>query len=278
MQQHPLVSIVTPSFNQGAFLEETILSVLGQDYPNIEYIIMDGGSTDGSVDTIRKYAGRLAYWASERDEGQTDALMKGFAKATGKYLGWLCSDDVLEPSMVSISVDCHERFPEVGCTFGDRVRIDGKGNIYSLQRCPRFRPWFLRAGLGLPQETSLMKRDAFEKAGGLDSSLQMAMDYDLWCRISRAAAIRHIPAVLGRFRCHGLNKSSAFSKGAAANSDAGAGYFDEYTAVFQRHFGRPFSSRIKSAAKMLWIALAFVDRRSAEYRREAERAARKRAE
>ena len=277
MSTCPLVSIVTPSFQQGEFLEKAMRSVLNQDYPNTEYIVVDGGSSDGSVETIRKCADRLAYWVSEKDAGQSDALAKGFEKATGKYVGWLCSDDLLEPSMLSISVDYHERHPEVGCTFGDRIRIDGKGNIYSLQRYPQFRPWFLRAGLGLPQETSLMKRVAFEKAGGVDTSLHMAMDFDLWCRVSRVSTIRHIPAVLGRFRCHGSNKSSAFTQQESGETGMDAGYFAEYADVYRRHFGRPLSPRFKALAKFLWLPLAFIDRRSGEYRSEAEHAARRRS-
>jgi glycosyltransferase involved in cell wall biosynthesis len=99
----PLVSIITPSYNQGAFLEETIQSVLKQDYLNIEYIIIDGGSTDNSLEIIHKYKDQLAYWVSEKDGGQTHAIMKGFNKAQGKYITWLCSDDVMEPSMISLS-------------------------------------------------------------------------------------------------------------------------------------------------------------------------------
>jgi len=262
----PLVTLVTPSFNQGKFLEETILSVLDQDYGNIEYIIIDGGSSDGSVDIIRKYADRLAFWVSEKDRGQTHALIKGFAKAKGKYLGWICSDDVLEPSMISISVDYHKRHPEVGCTHGDRIRIDAKGNIYSLQRYPEFRDWFLRYGFGLPQETTLMKRSAFEAAGGLNPALHMAMDFDLWCRMAKQAPIRHIPAVLGRFRAHDTNKSTQFSKEASGLSTGS--YFDEYMGVYRQHFGRELNIHHNTILKRIHFLLAFWDRRSVSYRSE----------
>ena len=107
----PLISIITPSFNQAAFLEETLLSVLGQDYPAIEYIVIDGGSTDGSVAILERYADQLAYWVSEPDAGQADAINKGFAKATGKYVAWLNSDDVYLPGAVATAVAALEEKP-----------------------------------------------------------------------------------------------------------------------------------------------------------------------
>lgn len=270
MSDQPLVSIVTPSFNQGQFLEETILSVLRQDYPNIEYIIIDGGSTDGSVDIIRKYEDKLAYWVSEKDRGQTHALIKGFEKTTGKYLTWLCSDDLLEPSMVSISVDYHLRHPEVGLTYGDRVRIDAKGNIYTLQRYPAFRTWFVRWGFSLPQETTIFRRDVYDSVGGLDESLHMAMDFDLWCKISQRHIIRHIPAVLGRFRAHKTNKSSAFTKQTAETGFA-EGFPEEFAGVYARHFGNAPSCYLISCGKILRLLVGFLDRRTVSYRKELDR-------
>jgi len=245
MMDLPLVSLVTTSYNQGQFLEETILSVLHQDYPNIEYIIIDGGSTDNSVEIIKKYQDRLAYWVSEPDRGQTHAIIKGFQRAKGTLLGWLCSDDVLEPSMVSISVAFFQKYPEVGLTYGDRVRIDGKGNIYSLQRFPSFRQYYLRWGLTLPSETVLFRKEVFEASGGLDASLYMVMDFDLWCRLSRVTKFRHIPAYLGRFRSHTENKSSGFTQ-QLKQSAFTVGFPAEYSRVHQRYFVRkPSISQIE---------------------------------
>ena len=122
-----LVSIVTPSYNQSRFIEDTIRSVLSQDYPQIEYMIVDGGSTDGSVEIIKRYEDQLAWWVSERDQGQTDAINKGFARATGDILAWLNSDDTYEPGAVSAAVKYLQEHPEVGMVYGDCNYIDENG-------------------------------------------------------------------------------------------------------------------------------------------------------
>lgn len=267
MSDFPLVSIVTPSYNQGQFLEETILSVLRQDYPNIEYIIIDGGSTDGSVDIIRKYEDRLAYWVSEKDRGQTHAINKGFARATGSVLGWLCSDDVLEPSMVSISMHFLSRYPSIGMTYGDRVRIDKKGTIYSMQRFPAFRPYYLHWGFSIPQETVLFRREVFKAVGGLDESLHMAMDFDLWCKISKVSSIRHIPTFLGRFRAHVTNKSSVFTK-QTEHSGFSEGWPAEYARVYEKHFSKKPSATLCKLGGLIRQFQAFFERRTSQYSKE----------
>ena len=123
----PKVSIVTPSFNQASFLEQTLRSVLEQDYPNLEYIVIDGGSTDGSVEIINKYADQLAYWQSQPDQGQTDAINQGFAHATGEILAWLNSDDLLLPGAVSAAVRALEEHPEAAMVYGDALLINAQG-------------------------------------------------------------------------------------------------------------------------------------------------------
>jgi glycosyltransferase involved in cell wall biosynthesis len=241
------VSIITPSYNQGKYIEETILSVLKQDYDNIEYIIIDGASTDNSIEIIKKYEERLSYWESEKDEGQTHAIIKGFQKAKGKYITWLCSDDVLEPSMISISVAYLEACSEVVMTYGNRTRFDAKSNIIGTQLCSQFRSWYLKWGFAIPQETSLIRREAYDLSGGLDMSLHMAMDFDLFCKLSKVGKIKHLPAYFGRFRSHEINKSSLFDKQIEEHGfNKGAPL--ELATVYKKHFKQKFSVR-----KWKWI-------------------------
>lgn len=265
MSNLPTVSIITPSFNQGKYLEETILSVLNQDYPNIEYIIIDGGSADNSVDIIKKYEERLAYWISEPDNGQTDAIIKGFNKAKGSFLTWLNSDDLFEPSMIKISLHFLQEYPEVGLTFGDRMRIDSKGNIYSFQRYPQFRKLYLKWGLTLPQETVLFRREEYENSGGLTSTLHMAMDYDLWCKLIEITKFYHIPAFLGRFRAHASNKSTAFTN-QMQNATFQDRYTSEFSMVMQDHFGKKPSARRMRLGSCIRNFNAILERRTKRYK------------
>ena len=177
----PLVTIVTPSYNQGCFVQQTIQSVLAQDYPHIEYFVIDGGSTDDSAEIIRRYVTRLAYWVSEPDRGQTYAINKGFARATGSILAWLNSDDLLAPSAVRIAVAYLRAQADVGLVYGDRLHIDCRGNVIGVNRMPAFYAAMLARNITLPQETAFFRRDAFERAGGIDQTLHFSMDFDLWC-------------------------------------------------------------------------------------------------
>jgi len=231
----PLVTIVTPSFNHSRFLEETMLSVLRQDYPALEYIVQDGGSTDGSVEIIRAYQDKLEYWESEPDKGQSSAINKGFARARGAIFAWLNSDDVLMPSAVRIAVHFLEAEPGVGLAYGDRVEIDAKGNTIGYLRCPPHDPEMFRKDVTLPQETVFFRREVFKAAGGLDESLHFAMDLDLWCKIARVARMRHIPAFLACFRRHKHSKSVVYD---AVGDETRRRYDEERDLVMQRHFRR----------------------------------------
>ncbi len=233
MPQVPLVTMVTPSLNQGAFLEQAMLSVLQQDYPAIEYIVMDGGSSDGSVEIIRRHQDRLAYWVSEPDAGQSVAINRGFARAKGTVFAWLNSDDLLMPSAVSIAMHFLEAEPDVGLVYGDRVEINGEGKTIGYLRCPPHDPEMFRKDVTLPQETVFFRRGVYEAVGGLDEDLHFAMDLDLWCKIARVARMRHIPAFLARFRRHHRSKSVVYD---AVENATRRRYQEERELVMQRHF------------------------------------------
>ncbi len=195
----PLVSIVTPSFNQGKFLEATILSVLEQDYPNIQYFIMDGGSSDESVAVIRKYERKLAGWVSEKDKGQTDAINKGFARSTGDILAWLNSDDTYQPGAIREAVEILKSQPGVGLVYGDANFINETGKV--IGRFPAAQTGLkkLRRGyVHIPQQASFWRADLWKKVGPLDPSFYFAMDYDLWVRLARLTRFFMSRAGFGR--------------------------------------------------------------------------------
>ena len=205
----PLVSIVTPSFNQAKFLEETIRSVLDQDYPRIEYILIDGGSTDGSVEIIQKYAHRLAYWVSEKDRGQTDALNKGFAAATGNIFAWLNSDDTYQPGAIRSAVDFLTSHPRVGLVYGDLNFINERGEIVGKFPAAQTNLVRLRRGyVHIPQPAAFFRADLWKKVGPLDPSFYFAMDYDLWVRLAGVSDLQYLPGqVWANFRLHGSGKT-----------------------------------------------------------------------
>ena len=206
----PKVSVVTPSFNQARYLEATMKSVLSQDYPNLEYIVMDGGSRDGSAELIRQYADRLAWWVSEPDKGQTDAINKGFGRATGEILAWLNSDDTYEPGAIRAAVDYLQAHPEVGMVYGDCNFIDEQGRIIGKFGAAQTSYRRLRQGYAhIPQQTMFFRADLWKQVGPLDPSFYFAMDYDLWTRIAAKAEIKYVPQTWANFRLHTSGKTIA---------------------------------------------------------------------
>jgi glycosyltransferase involved in cell wall biosynthesis len=242
------VSIVTPSFNQAQFLEETIISVLEQDYPDIEYIIIDGGSTDGSVDIIHRYETQLAWWVSERDQGQTDALNKGFDKASGDILAWLNSDDTYLPGAISGAVEYLMSHPEAGMVYGDANLIDETGLV--MGRFPARQtdyPRLMRGSVHIPQQAAFFRGDLWRKIGPLDPSFYFAMDYDLWVRLAKIAPLHYHPQLWANFRLHGAGKSVA--------SDDHC--YPEMLRVHRREGGR-WLSRLRLKAALRRAAYAWL--------------------
>ena len=211
MTEPPLVSIITPSFNQARYLEATINSVLGQDYPRIEYIIVDGGSTDGSVDVIQKYAGRLAWWVSEQDKGQTDAINKGFNRATGDILAWLNSDDTYNPGAIGQAVKYLIENPEVGLVYADCNFIDEDSQVIGKFNAAQTDLRRLREGyVHIPQQTMFFRAKYWKELGPLDPSFYFAMDYDLWIRIAAHAPFKYLAGkIWANFRLHTSGKTVA---------------------------------------------------------------------
>jgi len=206
----PLVSIVTPSFNQARYLESTIRSVLDQDYPNLEYIIMDGGSTDGSVEIIRRYANRLAGWVSEKDRGQTDAINKGFARARGEILAWLNSDDTYQPHAIMEAVEFLRHRPELGLVYGDANFIDENGQVIGHFPAAQTDYRRLRQGyVHIPQQAAFWRADLWRQVAPLDPSFYFAMDYDLWVRLAALAPLQYTPRLWANFRLHTQGKTIA---------------------------------------------------------------------
>jgi len=208
MKPRVLVSVVTPSFNQARFLEFTLQSVLGQNYSPLEYIVVDGGSTDGSLDIIRKYESRLAWWISESDLGQADAINKGFGKANGDILAWLNSDDTYLPGAIEEAVHFFEGHPEVGMVYGSAHYIDGDGRVVADYPAGPTNYRRLRQGVTtIPQQAMFFRASAWRMVGPLDPTFFYAMDYDLWVRLSEVTPIAYYPRFWANFRLHPDSKS-----------------------------------------------------------------------
>lgn len=209
----PQVSIVTPSYNQGQFIEETIRSVLLQGYPNLEYIIMDGGSTDNSVEIIRKYEPWLADWVSEKDRGQSHAINKGFEWSSGEILAWLNSDDYYRVRALGIAVQALHWSPGSSLVHSDcDILDDPSGTFRQMRVVDRDVVALIRDGNSICQPTAFFRRSALDQVGLLREDLHMIMDYDLWLRLAQAFPIIHLAGVsLAVFREYPESKTSGSS-------------------------------------------------------------------
>jgi GT2 family glycosyltransferase len=205
------VSLVTPSYNQGRFLEATLRSVLEQEYSCLEYIVQDGGSTDESLDVIRRWEHRLAHWESVKDRGQAHAVNLGFQRATGDVMAWLNSDDLLLPGALAYVARYFERHPRIDVVYGHRLLIDHEGNEIGRWILPRHDNAILPWADYVPQETMFWRRRIWDSVGAaMDESFQFTLDWDLILRFRDAKArFRRLPRFLGAFRIHPEQKTLA---------------------------------------------------------------------
>lgn len=226
----PRVTIVTPSYNQAEFIEATIRSVALQNYPNLEYFVVDGGSTDGTLEVLRRYDGVIDWWVSEPDRGQADAINKGWRRATGDYLWWLNSDDFLLPGALCMAVNALEDRPAAALVFGDLVYIDEHGMIRGAEmyRDVDFRA-VVEQARWISQPGGLMRRSSFERAGYLDTTLHFQMDRDYWYRLGLTGDLQYLPRPLAAFRIHSKSKTNSIAKVAAR----------DMLAITESFFSRP---------------------------------------
>jgi glycosyltransferase involved in cell wall biosynthesis len=210
MSSTPLVSIITPSFNTGRFIGSAVESVLTQDYRNIEYLVMDGGSTDNTLSELKRFGNRIK-WVSERDHGQSDALNKGFLRSKGQILGWLNSDDTYVPGTITAAVEYLWTNSDVAVVYGDARYIDAHGD--DIARCAHVEPFdrhrLFHYSDFIVQPASFFRRSAFESVGGLDAELHWCMDYDLWLKMAvKGLKFAHLPRHMANYRWLTDNKSA----------------------------------------------------------------------
>jgi glycosyltransferase involved in cell wall biosynthesis len=205
----PKISIVTPSYNQAQFVPWTVRSVLLQRYPNLEYIVMDGGSKDHTVEALRPYVSRLSHFVSQRDKGQSDAIKRGFDRCTGDIMAYLNSDDMLAPGALHFVADFFAKNPDVDAVYSHRLTVDGHNRAKWYWILPRHSDWYQSRWDLIPQETCFWRRRMFDKCGNVDDTLRFAIDYDLFTRFMKAGAkFVRVDRFLGVFREHEEAKTS----------------------------------------------------------------------
>ncbi len=270
----PLVSIVTPNYNYGKFIGDTIASVLKQDYPNIEYIIVDDNSTDNSIsiinDFLKKNQNKIKL-ITRNAKGQSSAINHGFQNSNGEILCWLNSDDMLEPSAISIAVDFLLRHKNVDMVFGERVDIDEKGNLIRINRGNYWGSWHFKYHQPNAQEASFWRREIFFDCNMIDESHDFCMDYDLFIRFQKKGKIAFLPIHLGYLRIHKEAKNVKVFEGRWEKG------YDEIDQMFKKHYNskrprlmkRLLSSKIpKYLCSKYWRFIRLNDTRRAEKVRE----------
>jgi glycosyltransferase involved in cell wall biosynthesis len=210
-QFYPKISIITPCYNSGKYLEDTIVSVLQQGYPNLEYIIIDGGSTDNSIDIINKYQNQLTYWVSEKDNGIYDAVQKGFLNSTGEIMAWINADDLYHKQSFFIIAEIFSSFPCINWLVGASTQWDEYGRCINISQSRKFTRYDFLIGdfKWVQQESCFWRRSLWEKAGShVDAALLYAGDLDLWMRFSRSEQLYVTNALIGGFRLRSSNQLS----------------------------------------------------------------------
>lgn len=204
-----LVSIITPSYNQARYIEKTIQSVLSQEYTSLEYSVIDGGSTDGSADIIRKYSDRLSWWVSEKDGGQAEAINKGLSRAKGEILAWLNSDDYYLPGAISGVVKAFQDNPDATLVYGNMLAVDEHGQTINLLKYKQLTLEDLLCFQIIGQPAVFFRREALEKAGSLDISYHCLLDHHLWLRMALQGSIIHVDENWAAARYHSQAKNRA---------------------------------------------------------------------
>jgi GT2 family glycosyltransferase len=245
----PRVTIVTPSFNQGQFIEETIRSVLLQDYPNLEYIIIDGGSTDNTLDIIRRYSSFLTYWVSEPDQGQADAVQKGWRHGTGEILAYLNSDDAYLPNAIASAVRGLNAHPNALAVCGGELWIDSQGIVIKENR-PRSATWHaLMQFEFIPQPAVFLRRSAFQRAGGFNLGFRNVFDFELWTRLAMLGDIQCINRLLAVTRWHSSTKTTTQRLAIAR----------ELKQVVEKNFATPMGQQLSTREqKMIQAKLHYL--------------------
>ena len=224
---NPLVSIVTPSFNQAQFLEQTIRSVLEQNFSGLEYMVVDGGSADGSIDIIRKYAGNLSWWVSEPDQGQGNAIRKGLARAGGKYIAWINSDDYYLPGAIEQAVAVLESNPGWGLVYGNVMAVNETGEKINLLEYQPYQLEDLMKFQIIGQPAVFMRREVYEQAGGISGSYHYLLDHHLWLRMAALAPMAYIPQTWAAARFHQAAKNTAMAANFASEAHQIAGWLEQ---------------------------------------------------
>lgn len=249
----PSISVVTCSLNQARFIEDTLKSVIGQNYPRLEYIVIDGGSVDGSLEIIRRYENHLAYWESEKDNGQAYALAKGFSRATGDILCWLCSDDVLEDGALLEVGTLFAKNPDLMVVYGDTRFIDENNRVTRNYKTFPFNRWiFLNNGQINPQPSTFWRREIYQAVGGVNPESGVLPDGELFLRFSERTKLRYVRRHWSRMRIYpGIISIARRSEAIERLEVLREGYYGKRS--------RPVSVLARAAAKLARISFRLAN-------------------